>query len=137
MSPLRKRILILCLFPPLLLSGCRVLSEIEKAKNLTITTPLLTALTDGTYRGTYSAGVVSAAVRIGLKQGRITSVTLLEHQHGRGGAAEKIVDRIVAAQSLEIDVITGATVSSKVILKAAQNALEEGDGSRLPSDAPS
>ncbi|MDZ7792809.1 MAG: FMN-binding protein [Spirochaetia bacterium] len=35
-----------------------------------------------------------------------------------------MVDAIVEAQSLEVDVISGATVSSKAILKAAENALK-------------
>ncbi|NLN06880.1 MAG: FMN-binding protein [Firmicutes bacterium] len=45
------------------------------------------------------------------------------HDHGRGAAAEKITDRIIAEQSLKVDTISGATYSSKVILKSVKKAL--------------
>jgi len=51
------------------------------------------------------------------------SFTILEHDNGKGGKAEKIVDDVIKAQSLNVDVVSGATVSSKVILKAGEMAL--------------
>ncbi|WP_313562885.1 FMN-binding protein [Ruminiclostridium cellobioparum] len=42
----------------------------------------------------------------------------------RGAKAEAIVDKIISEQSVTVDVISGATNSSKVILKAVENALE-------------
>jgi len=42
----------------------------------------------------------------------------------KGKPAEAIVDSVVAAQSLQVDIVSGATLSSKCILKAIEVALE-------------
>lgn len=40
--------------------------------------------------------------------------------------AESIPQMVIEAQSLEVNVVSGATYSSKVILKAIENAFIEG-----------
>ena len=50
----------------------------------------------------------------------------IKHDHGRGKKAEIQTDLIIKNQSLNVDVITGATASSKAILKATENALKKG-----------
>ena len=99
------------------------MAKLDETKALTITTPNYEKLPDGAYRGVYDGGLVRAEVAVTIHAKNIQSVELLQHDHGRGAEAEKIVDSIVEAQSLEVDVISGATVSSKAILKAAENAL--------------
>jgi uncharacterized protein with FMN-binding domain len=121
---LMKSIAIILTFAAFFLLGsCSAMSEMEETKSLTITTPDYEKLPDGTYRGAYDGGLVIAEVAVTITGKKIELVELLRHDHGRGKEAEKIVDHIVEAQSLEIDVISGATVSSKAILKAAENAL--------------
>ena len=44
-----------------------------------------------------------------------------------GEKAEVIIDKVMAEQSLEVDVVSGATLSSKCILNAIENALAPGD----------
>lgn len=109
----------------LMLGGCSAMSRMDETKSLTITTPHYDKLPDGTYRGAYDGGLVIAEVAVSIHARTIQSVELLRHDHGRGAEAEKIVDAIVETQSLEVDVISGATVSSKAILRAAENALRE------------
>ena len=41
-----------------------------------------------------------------------------------GKKAENIVSRIINRQSLDVDVVSGATISSIAIIKAVENALE-------------
>jgi uncharacterized protein with FMN-binding domain len=48
----------------------------------------------------------------------------LEHRNGQGEAAEVIPQMVVDAQSLQVDAISGATFSSKVILLAIEDALK-------------
>ncbi len=83
----------------------------------------LSKVKDGTYEGSYDARIISAAVSVTVKGGKITNVRLLEHKNDRGGPAEAIVDNILKEQSLDVDVVSGATNSSKTILKAVENAL--------------
>jgi uncharacterized protein with FMN-binding domain len=59
-----------------------------------------------------------------VQHGNINSITLIRHIRSPiGKKAENIIQNIIEAQSLEIDVISGATASSKAILKAVEDAL--------------
>jgi len=83
----------------------------------------LTKVADGTYTGYYSAFPVTVKLTVTVKDHVITEITILKHDNGQGKPAEAILDEVIAHQSLEVDVIAGATYSSKVILKALQDAL--------------
>lgn len=83
----------------------------------------LSKVKDGTYEGSYDARIISAAVRVTVMDGKITDVRLLEHKYDRGGSAEAVVHDILKEQSLDVDMVSGATNSSKTILKAVENAL--------------
>jgi uncharacterized protein with FMN-binding domain len=39
----------------------------------------------------------------------------------------KLFDRVIEAQSLQVDAISGATLTSKAYLKAVENALEQAE----------
>lgn len=79
---------------------------------------------DGVYEGGFDFDeVVGARVRVTVENKRITKIEILEHRTGLGGKAEAIVDKVIDAQSLGVDAISGATGSSKIILKAIENAL--------------
>jgi uncharacterized protein with FMN-binding domain len=88
--------------------------------------PDLKKVKDGTYIGEYAAGPVAVKAQITVQNHRITEVKILEHRTGRGKPAEAITANIVTAQSLQVDAISGATLSSKVILKAVELGLEQG-----------
>ncbi len=90
---------------------------------ISVSTPNLAAIPDGTYRGSCDGGLVKATVDVAMSGGRIERVDIVQHICGKGKPAEAIVDEIVREQSLDVDVVTGATRSSLVILKAAENAL--------------
>ncbi len=79
---------------------------------------------DGIYYGGYKAFPIEVEVSVKVADNKITGITLLKHVNGQGGAAEIITDKIVKANSLQVDIISGATYSSKVILKAVEAALE-------------
>ncbi|MGD9605295.1 MAG: FMN-binding protein, partial [Bacilli bacterium] len=63
-------------------------------------------------------------VKVVVASHQITNVVILEHDNGQGEAAEAITSSIITSQTLQVDVIAGATYSSKVILKAVENALK-------------
>lgn len=83
----------------------------------------LGAIADGTYHGEWDAGLVRAAVNVTMDSGRIEFVDIVEHECLRGGPAEVIVEDVVEQQSLEVDAVSGATASSKAILKSIEVAL--------------
>lgn len=89
----------------------------------------LTDVPDGVYEGSCKTLLVSADVKVTVQDHQIKEIELVRHDHGQGSSAEVIPDRILEAQSLEVDIVSGATASSKVILKAVENALTLGAGS--------
>ncbi|MDF2880347.1 MAG: FMN-binding protein [Clostridiaceae bacterium] len=86
----------------------------------------LKKVSNGSYTGEYKSGPVLAIVRVNVENNRISAVKIEKHECGLGKKAEKITSEIERSQSLNVDVVSGATLSSKVILKAAETALEKG-----------
>ena len=99
-------------------------SNLEGLMQLDVTDVDLTLISDGTYIGEYAALPVSAKVSVTIQDHHITNIDLLEHNNGQGAGAEVVPSIVVEKQSLQIDTISGATYSSKVILKAIENALQ-------------
>lgn len=95
----------------------------KQVKEITISNVNMSKIEDGTYSGNYEVMWVAAKVKVIVKNHRIEGIELVEHKNDRGASAEIIPSRVVEAQVLEVDVVSGATSSSKVILKAIENAL--------------
>jgi uncharacterized protein with FMN-binding domain len=102
----------------LTISGC------VDTNSIVIKNPELSALRDGAYEGQAQVGPVKARVRIEVASGRIFSFTILEHKTMLGRNAERLGPLVVEKQTLALDSVSGATASSKALLKAAENALE-------------
>ena len=73
----------------------------------------LTKVEDGIYEGQCDTGVVRATVRVTVRDHRLESIELLEHENGRGTPAEAILDQMVRTQTTAVDAVSGATCSSK------------------------
>ncbi len=76
-------------------------------------------LPDGVYTGEFSRYRWSNTVKVTVESGSIMDI----QPNSRGALEQELSDRIVAAQSLLVDINTGATVSSKAFLKAVEEAL--------------
>lgn len=81
-------------------------------------------MADGVYSGSMDAVLISASVDVIIEDGVIRDIRL-EHEHGRGYRAEVVVRSVLNEQSIQVDMVSGATDSSKVILKAIERALQE------------
>ena len=95
----------------------------KKIQRIVINDIDLSKISDGEYIGEYSNFPVSAKVKVIVKNNRIENIIILEHVNGQGKPAEIITQKVIEKQSLIVDVVSGATGSSKVILKAIENAL--------------
>jgi uncharacterized protein with FMN-binding domain len=98
--------------------------NLEKLADMPVADIDLAAIPDGTYAGQYTCFPVAVEVEVTVADHAITDIVLVKHQNGQGGAAEVLPERVVAAQSLRVDTVSGATYSSKVILKAIEDALK-------------
>ncbi len=86
----------------------------------------LQKIKNGTYEGEYKIFPVIAVVSIKVKNHKITEIEIIKHREGKGEKAEAIIEDVIRTQSIEVDTISGATLSSKCILKAIENALKRG-----------
>ncbi|KAB3536041.1 FMN-binding protein [Alkaliphilus pronyensis] len=96
---------------------------LEESPEIVVNDVDLSQVSDGAYTGECDAGLVKVSVVVEVKDNKITDITIERHQNGLGGKAEKVIDSILEKQSLNVDVISGATVSSNAISKAVENAL--------------
>ena len=81
----------------------------------------------GVYRGNYDlAGTpVKVTLDVTVQDYNIVAINIIKHIRSPvGKKAEKITVKIIEEQSLNVDVVSGATGSSKAILKAVENALQ-------------
>ena len=83
-------------------------------------------VSDGNYIGEYDVNFIYAKVEVTVEDGEIVSINILEHRHERGKAAEKVIEKIIEEQKIDVDAVSGATNSSTVIKKAVENALKGG-----------
>ena len=86
----------------------------------------LSQAADGVYEGQCDTGVVRARVQVTVRDHRLESIELLEHENGKGAPAEVILERMLQHQTTAVDTVSGATCSSKVLRKAVENALAAG-----------
>ena len=96
-----------------------------RVENLTFSEIDLKNIPDGTYIGDCNVEFIYAKVEATILDGKITNINLLKHKNGHGAKAESITNEIVSQQKIDVEVITGATNSSKVIKKAVENALNQ------------
>jgi uncharacterized protein with FMN-binding domain len=102
----------------MVLASCVNLSKVE------IHNFDLTGTADGIYRGESVIGPVKVVLDVVIKDRTITAIDLIRHRRGLGKKAEAIIPTVIKAQSLEVDVVSGATVSSKAILQSIERALK-------------
>ena len=95
---------------------------LEEGKNLVIQDVDLTQIADGTYTGQHEAGRWTNTVQVVVQEGEITDIQLVDGFE-QEKAKEKVYQAILQHQTLDVDVLSGATVSSKAYIKAVENAL--------------
>jgi len=106
--------------------------DFKKFKNDLITMQInnvdLNKVKDGNYEGYLDKKYITAKVNVKVKKHKIVAIDILEHKHGpnKKYGADSIVDKIISKQSLDVDAVSGATGSSKVIRKAVEIALNKG-----------
>lgn len=87
----------------------------------------LEEIPDGIYEGTGMGRNGPIKVTVELRNGKITSVSVVEHEETPRYAAMAIPDipnAIVLQQRLNVDAVSGATLTSNGIVEAVNNALQ-------------
>jgi len=81
----------------------------------------LTDIADGDYVGEYDFKRWSETVIVSVRNGEIVEISAEENRIQ--DVSEELLSRVISAQNTTVDTVTGATVSSKALLKAIENAL--------------
>ncbi|NOQ23275.1 MAG: FMN-binding protein [Candidatus Aegiribacteria sp.] len=85
----------------------------------------LQEIEDGVYSGSFREFLVSVTLDVTVSDNRITDIEIVEQQGGPGYEAEETLERILEAQSPVVDVVSGATGSSRCIMIAVYKALSD------------
>ncbi|MEW6082777.1 MAG: FMN-binding protein [Bacillota bacterium] len=122
-----------------LLAGALLFTSKERreAGALPIAVVDFNKLDDGTYVGEYAGGMYrmrATKVEVTLSSGKVTEIKLLKGAMDKEGqpavlakglSIHDLFGRVIESQSLQVDTISGATLTSKAHLKAVENALEQ------------
>jgi uncharacterized protein with FMN-binding domain len=130
-SKKKIRIIVLLVFVVILVTTMSSINYIrrvnryqESVSKLTYENIDILSIVDGAYIGECNVDFIYSKVKVIVKDGKITKIDLLEHKNERGSTAEKITNDIIKEQRIDVDAISGATNSSKVIKKAVENAIK-------------
>ena len=90
------------------------------ADALVLRSPVISYRYPGVYEGSARVGHVAAKVRVTLGSQGITAVEFLQRPLGN---MDLLIAEVLRTHGVLVDVVTGATISQKVTLKAIDNAL--------------
>ncbi|MCR4434642.1 MAG: FMN-binding protein [Clostridiales bacterium] len=111
----------------------------NELQNMVIADVDFKKLRDGVYTGAYRGTKDSfrnAAVEVTVASGAVTEIRVTEGalanekqttEIRKGLTINNLFDEVIKSQSLKVDVISGATLTSKAHLKAVENALEQAE----------
>lgn len=112
------------------LGGVLFITEGERreARNVPIKAISFKSLRDGTYTGGYQGGKYkwrANKIQVTVSSGKVTGIQVLEQTEKKPPEfTEELFGRVIQAQSLQVDTISGATLTSKAFLKGVEGALE-------------
>lgn len=99
-------------------------SGLSKYKKMAVQKVDFSRVPDGTYTGNFDGGRWTNTVRVTVKDHKITDIKLIKDVTFKSPSkAQELFRRVEAAQSLNVDTISGATVTSKAYLQSIANAL--------------
>ena len=85
---------------------------------------------DGQYQGDYRCGNFTYVVGVTVKDHNIAAIKILKNRTTKHAKqTEAVVQRILEQQRNDVDAVSGATTTSKALLKAIENALAKGQPS--------
>lgn len=97
-------------------------------------------VSDGTYYGTGTGFAGKIKVAVTVKDKQITAIEIVENEADDDAffsRAKGVIDKIISGQTLEVDVVSGATYSSNGIISAVKNALTGAADSGTPASTSS
>ena len=102
--------------------------EHREARSLPLNNVDFSKLIDGTYHGTYAGGMYkwrANECRVTVSSGKVSDIQPAGTNDlgNENMQRQELYNRVIQAQSLQVDTITSATLTSKAYLQAVENAL--------------
>jgi uncharacterized protein with FMN-binding domain len=94
-------------------------------RKMTVTPVDLSKIADGTYPGSFKSGRFSYSVEVTVRNHRIEEVKSTGVKQAQDAVIQQIFARIVADQSVRVDTVSGASLTTKAASKAVENALHQ------------
>jgi len=133
--PLRTALIVLGAIVALLIvvsAAALAITEGERreGRNLPIGDVDFSAVPDGTYRGSYAGGRYgwrANEVEVAVSGGKVTQIEVVSSASAPvPEVTDPLFDSVIAAQSLQVDAVSGASITSKAFLKSVEDALVSG-----------
>ena len=98
--------------------------EMMRVRQMEIQNVDINHLDDGGYIGSFSYGNFEYIVKTIINARKITNVEILQNRDTKHAKmAEGVIPEIVEHQTPNVDVVSGATTTSKALMKAVENSL--------------
>lgn len=98
--------------------------SIKETRDLQIAKVDLTTARDGSYRGDYSYGGYTYEIEVEIKNQGISNIYIIKNRISKQAQmAEDVIPVILSTQRNDVDAISGATTTSKALLKTIEAAL--------------
>lgn len=99
-------------------------NELEKVRSMQIGSVDFSTLKDGNYRSDFRYGDFTYAVEVLVSNSQIKAINVLENRNSKyARIAEGVTENVLRQQRNNVDAVSGATTTSKTLLKAIENAL--------------
>jgi len=107
-------------------SGFYITRGLNSGKNMIIKPIDASQLENGVYKGIYNGGRWSNEVNVTIKDKKVTSIAIVKSVvFEKPEVSTELINEVIKKQNTNVDVIGGATVTSKVYLKSIENALSK------------
>ena len=107
-------------------TGFYMTRGLNPGKNIVINSMDASQLKDGVYKGKYNGGRWSNEVNVTLKDKKITRIAIVKNVvFEKTEVSRELINSVIKKQDTNIDVISGATITSKAYLKSIENALSK------------
>lgn len=101
-------------------------AEMKRVRTMPIADVDLAAVPDGTYRGDFTYGKFTYEVRTTVKAHHIGKIDILKNRNSKyARMAAGVIPRILEKQTPNVDAVSGATTTSKALMKAVENSLTQ------------
>ncbi len=102
--------------------------EREEAASLPLNAVNFARLTDGAYHGTYAGGMYGWRYNecvVTVAGGKVTAIQPAGSKDKSAGTFDyrMLYDEVIQSQSLQVDTVSGATLTTKAYLQCVENAL--------------